>query len=195
MLVFLFIFEKSLFVGSIESEQVALPPFWKSLLYLSQFGRVYIAHIVKIGLIAENRIKPKSESLCTLILSNRFKYFEPTFKKIDDDLTSEHMLHLFIEIDEIADKANNLSRNGVVLKVAVAFVTLHKKFVEKLKYVERKLTRYLYVLLYPFQQKNRLNCEMVLPVHFQIFYYNLKQFGAEMRRKHTTFLLQLFQNW
>ena len=60
---------------------------------------------------------------------------------------------------------------------------------EKLKYIERKLTRYLYVLLYPFQQKNRLNCEVVLPVYFQIFYYNLEQFCTEMRRKHTTFLL------
>ena len=84
-----------------------------------------MANIIDEGLIAEDRIEPEPKSLSALVLSNSFINFKPIFKQADKYLTFEQILNLLVKVDEVADKAYNLSRNGIVLEVTIGFITLN----------------------------------------------------------------------
>jgi hypothetical protein len=47
----------------------------------------------------------------TFIFDHRFEYFQPVFEEIDHDLIPEKKLYIIVEVDVVADEANNFSRN------------------------------------------------------------------------------------
>lgn len=129
----------------------------------------------------------------TFIFDHRFEYFQPVFEEIDHDLIPEKKLYIIVEVDVIADEANNFSRNWVKLEAFIGFPTLNQKFIEKAKETMGEFRCNLDIFLDYFQKNDGSDSKFIIPVMFEVLYHNLEQFGGQMGRK-DTFFLQFFQH-